>query len=150
MPLEDCMFKCVPLNAAWTGDTKLDMHAIYARPNGDLATLPMRRHNQWMAKGLTYVTLADAESFRLAAPWLQSQGLNPGEFIAGIDGDGRQTPWIPAKYLAEQQAGRADADAELKALIALHGVETVEAIRGIKVPDHLKPDTKKTKAGVAA
>jgi len=146
------MFKCVPLNHAWTGSTKLDLHAIYKRPNGNLAALPLRRHHQWMTKGMEYVTLADAQSLSDAAPFLRSQGLNPQEFVCGLDGDGRPTPWIPALYLETQSVNRADADAELKSLVAEHGVDVVERIRGIKVPEHLKPEAKSVRkpAGAAA
>jgi hypothetical protein len=132
-------FKCVPLNPAWAADSKLDMHAIYKRPNGDLMTLPLRRHHQWEAKGFAYVTLADAESFKIAVPFVRSMGMDPQSFICGIDGDGRQTCWNAAAYTADQKAHQAVADAELQALVAEHGVEAVERIRGVKVPEHLKP-----------
>lgn len=146
------MYPCVPLNLDWTGSTKLDLHGIYDRGNGDLCTLPMRRHQQWMAKGFSYVTLADAESFKKAVPFLQAVGKNPQDYIAGIDGDGRPTPWIAAKYIAEQQATRADSDAELKGLIDQYGVEQVEKIRGAKIPARLLPTEPKarTKSGAAA
>lgn len=146
------MYPCVPLNYDWTGSTKLDIHGIYDRGNGDLCTLPLRRHQQWMAKGFTYVTLADAESLAVAAHSLRVMGKNPSDYIVGNDGDGRPTPWIPAKYLAEQGANRVDADAELKGLIEQYGVEQVEKIRGSKVPAHLLPKAQaaKPKAGTAA
>lgn len=143
-------FQCVPLNGDWATNTKLDMHAIYARPNGDLATLPMRRHHQWEAKGFRYVTLADAESLAIAVPFIRAQGLNPQDFVAGIDGDGRPTPWNVQAYLANQKAHQADADAELKALVEKYGVEQVEQIKGIKVPDHLRPAPKRGKGEAAA
>jgi hypothetical protein len=143
-------FQCVPLNPAWTVDTKLDMHAIYARPNGDLATLPLRRHHQWTAKGFSYVTLADAESFKIAVPFLSAHGYDPQAFVCGIDGDGRPTCWNVQAYLANQKVHQADAEAELKALIDKFGVEQVEQIKGIKVPDHLRPAPKRTKAETAA
>ena len=131
-------FQCVPFIAELTGDTKQDAKAIYRRPSGDLtAGLPMRRHNQWTAKGLEYVTVADAESFALAAPFLRMRGVNPAEFICGIDGDGRPTPWKSELYLAGRQEQQADADAALRVLIAKYGVEMVEQIRGSKVPEHL-------------
>lgn len=132
--------ECVPLINELTGDTKMDAHAIYRRPNGDLTSgLPMRRHHAWLAKGFEYVTLADPASLQLAAPFLQARGLDPNQFVAGIDGDGRRTPWNPAKYHEDTRAQQAAEDAELAALVEKHGIETVEAIRGIRVPDHLRP-----------
>jgi hypothetical protein len=148
------MFQCVPLNPDWTGQTKLDMRAIYARRSGDLAALPMRRHQQWIGKGFTYVTLADAESLALAAPFLRAEGKNPQQYVGGLDGDGRPTPWNAELYLNEQKATQADRDAEVRKLIEVHGVEAVEAIRGEKIPAHLLPETKpaapKAKVGASA
>lgn len=139
--------KCVPLNPAWTGDTKLDLRAVYARANGDLLTsLPMRRHHSWEAKGLRYITLADSESLAIAAPFLRAQGLNPQDFVCGVDGDGRPTPWSNELYQAGTAANMAAADAELVALIEQFGVETVEKIKGAKVPDRLKPQPVEVKA----
>jgi hypothetical protein len=133
--------KCIPLNPAWTGDTKLDLRAIYKRPNGDLTgSLPMRRHHSWEAKGLAYVTLADAESFVLAIPFLRSLGLNPNDFVAGIDGDGRPTPWMAEAYLADEKANQVTADAKLAAMVAEFGVEAVEKITGKPVPDALRAE----------
>jgi hypothetical protein len=138
--------KCVPLNPAWTGDTKLDMRAIYARPNGDLSgSLPLRRHHSWEAKGLRYVTLADSESLALAVPFLRANGLNPQDFVVGTDGDGRPTPWNPEVYQSDNAATRAAEEVKLKSMIDEFGVETVEKITGAKVPEHLKPVAVETK-----
>lgn len=142
--------KCIPLNPAWTGDTKLDLRAIYRRPNGDITTaLPLRRHHSWEAKGLTYVTLADYESFAIAVPFLRASGYNPQEFVAGMDGDGRATPWNADTYSADTKATLASAEADLKALIAEFGVEQVEKIKGITVPAHLRPEPETVKVGAA-
>lgn len=133
--------KCVPLVAGMTGDTKHDLRAIYRKPNGDLsAGLPMRRHQQWLNKGFEYVTLADADSLVTAAPLLQAAGLNPQDYVAGRE-DGRPTPWNVAAYLVDDKARIARDEAELKAKIDKYGVDTVESILGLKVPDHLRPVT---------
>lgn len=144
--------KCVPLNPDWTGSTKFDMRAIYARPNGDLTTaLPLRRHASWEAKGFRYLTLADAESLTLAVPFLRSQGLNPQDFVAGVDGDGRPTPWNSAAYMADVKIKQVDADAELLERVRKYGVETVEQITGQIVPAHIKAQIEvKTKRTVTA
>ncbi len=132
--------KCVPLNHQWCGSTKLDLRAIYRRTNGDLTTsLPLRGHEKWLAKGLEYVTLADAESFSIAAPYLRAEGKNPQDYVAGIDGDGRPTPWNVALYLADTKATRDSADAKLAEMVAEFGVEAVEKITGKSVPDALRP-----------
>ena len=134
-------FQGVPFNAKWTdSSSKEDMRAIYRRPNGDLTSdLPLRRHSQWEAKGFTYVTLADADSFAKAVPFLRSRQLNPQDFVMGHDGDGRPVCWNLSKYLAENADIKAKDDAELKAMIEQFGVEAVEKIKGIKVPEHLRP-----------
>lgn len=132
-------YPCVPFNAGWS-DGKFDIRAIYTRPNGDVMTLPLRRHQQWTAKGFAYVTLADHDS--LAAVKL----ANPQQYCVGLDGDGRQTPWIASIYLAEQKEKQAATDATTLALIEKHGIETVEEMRG-PVPERLKaPKAKKDKA----
>ena len=132
-------FKCVPLNPAWVGDTKLDIRAIYKRANGDLTSgLPLRRHHNWVAKGLEYVTLADPDSLSKAAKFLKAEGHDVNSFVMAIDGNGDPTPWDVAKYVAEHGAAKAQADADLKALIAEYGWETVEKIKGVKVPEHLR------------
>lgn len=126
-------YPCVPYNPAWADNgTKLDLKAIYRRPNGDLATLPMRRHHQWEAKGFQYVTLADHDSLVAARP------ANARQYVVGLDGDGRETPWDAQRYLAERREQQAAEDVELAALVEAHGAETVEAIKGVKVPAHLK------------
>jgi hypothetical protein len=139
--------KCVPLNPAWTGDTKLDMRAIYRRPNGDTTSaLPLRRHHSWEAKGLTYVTLADAESLSVASNSLRASGLNPQDYVVGIDLSGKPTPWDEKVYMADTAANEAAAEADLKAMVEQFGVETVEKIKGVKVPEHLKPVAVEAKA----
>ena len=143
------MLKCVPFLPQLSGDTKLDVRAIYRRPSGDLTCgLPMRRHHQWQAKGFEYVTLADAESLGIAAPFLRANGWNPQDYVAGIDGDGRPTPWKVDLYLADVKEKQADLDAELRALIAEHGLETVEKIRG-RLPEHLRTSDVSTPEPVA-
>jgi len=143
--------KTIPLNPAWTGDTKLDLRAIYRKPSGDLTGgLPLRRHHAWEAKGLTYVTLADAESLSMAVPFLRANGLNPQDYVVGIDGDGRPTPWSTDLYLADTAATQVSADAALQALVAQFGVDVVEQIKGIKVPAHLRGDAKPAKAKATA
>jgi hypothetical protein len=142
--------KCVPLNPDWVGNTGLDMRAIYRRPNGDLTTaLPLRRHNQWASKGFEYVTMADAESLKMAAGWLMSRGMNPQEFIAGYTNEGG-TPWSVAKYLEGAKVAEASADEETRKLIAQFGVDAVEKITGKPVSDRLRAEAAMAKAKAGA
>ncbi len=141
------MLKCVPFLPELI---EKDVHAIYRRPSGDLTSgLPMRRHHQWDRKGFTYVTLADPDALAVAAPFLRARNLNPQDYIAGAI-NGSPTPWNVQAYLAGVEVEQAETDAELTALIAEHGVETVEKIRGIRVPDRLKPGYVAPAAVVAA
>lgn len=138
-------YPCVPFNATFAGG-KLDIRAIYKRPNGDLMTLPMRRHYQWEAKGFAYVTIADHDSLMAIRAYLP----NAKQYVVGLDGDGRETPWDVALYLADRKEVQAKEDAELAALVAEHGAEMVEKIKGVKVPAHLKADKPKARAGASA
>ena len=141
---------CVPFQAQFTGDTKLDLRAIYKRPNGDLTSgMPMRRHSQWAQNGLEYVTLADADSLQIAAPFLRASGLNPQDYVCGVDGDGRPTPWNVAKYLEGAAADKVSADQELKALVDKYGADVVESIKGVKVPANMKTAARKAAEKVA-
>lgn len=130
-------FQCVPLNPAWCDATKLDLRAVYQRPNGDLTTgLPLRAHSKWLAKGFAYVTLADAESFAIASRYLRADGKNPQDYVVGHE-NGQPTCWNAQAFLATQQVQQSDADQEIRDLIAEFGVQTVERIKGISVPAHL-------------
>jgi hypothetical protein len=86
----------VPFDPAWVLG-KLDLHAIYRRPNGDVTMgLPVRRHLDWIRKGLEWVTLADAESLQAVAPSLRAQGYSPASFVA----DPRtNSPWSYEAYV---------------------------------------------------
>lgn len=147
------VFKCVPLDNAWTiPGTKLDLKAIYRRPArvvGEFdevrqavgadgmplyditGPLPLRRHSDWLAKGYEYVTLADMKSLEDVAPSLRQRGLSPAEFLQHpVFG-----PWNPKLYLASQ--GKVDQEkfAQLVAHVRKVGVEAYEDITGKKVPE---------------
>lgn len=86
----------VPFDPGWVLG-KLDLHAIYRRPNGDLTTaLPVRRHLDWVRKGLTWVTLADRESLQAAAPSLRAQGIDPARCVADPS---TGSPWAHDAYV---------------------------------------------------
>jgi hypothetical protein len=142
------MFRCVPLDHAWTGDTKLDIRAIYRRPSAtggwDLTTaLPLRRHSQWLQKGFEYVTLADGESLQVAARTLQANGLDWREFICDIR---TQSPWNVELYLKDRATQDAADLEELRTLIAEFGVDAVVKIKqqqnpNFRLPKALEPET---------
>ena len=135
------MFRCVPLDLAWTGDTKIDIRAIYRRPDGhggwDLTgALPLRRHNDWLRKGFVYVTLADGESLKVAAPALQAQGLDWRTFIHDVR---TGSPWQPDQYRTQQALEQSAEETELRTLIAEFGVEAVVKIKQQQNPAFVLP-----------
>ena len=157
--------KCVPLNPDWTSPgAKEDLQGIYARPKKDnwgqlilgadgqpqydAVALPMRRHIDWAKKGYAYVTLADEDSLRKAAPWLRQEGLNPNDY-ANQDRKTR-SPFNAVLWLeGAEQAKTAKADA-ITAMVEKFGPDAVEAIQkatdpGFVLPAHLRPKESKGK-----
>lgn len=110
----------VPFNASWADSgSKLDLKGLYQGKPGDdrIVALPIRRHNDWLRKGLRYVTLATAEDAAQVKDWLRSQGCN----LQGIQdayANNGTGPFKMAQYLAEQPAREAE---EAKALEARLG-----------------------------
>ncbi len=161
-------YQTVPFSEAWITSEKIDAKAIYRRPhrhaitleilrdeNGamrwDFSALPVRRHNDWLAKGFEYVTIADAESLGMVAGSLRAQGLDPRSFIA----DPRtNSPWHPDKYAAILKQDVADEYEKLRAFVEKHGAEAAEDFLGRPVPEALRglgpKGAPKIKAGAAA
>lgn len=136
--------KCIPLNPEWLGANSLDLKAIYRRRKTDnwghpildadgneqwdtTGPLPLRRHNDWISKGFEYITLADEDSLRQAAPFLQAEGLNPMSFMQ----DRRtRSPFNAQMWLDDQKSAGAARLSELRDLVAEFGVEAVVRMKG--------------------
>ena len=146
-------FRCVPLDHRWTGDTKLDMKAIYRRPARDAqgqpkrdaegriqwdltSGMPLRRHSHWLAKGFEYVTLADAESLSMAASALRDAGLDPAGFVVNRRNN---SPWDVAQYLAAVETLEGEETRDLAALVAKHGADATEEIMRVHQPGFVLP-----------
>jgi hypothetical protein len=154
------MLKLVPFSAAWVDSHKLDLKAIYRRPQWvmnefdewvkavdadgntlwDLTTpLRVMQHNKHEAKGFEYVTLASREDLMRAA----HAGTIPGNWR---EYDQHQTggPWNAKMYQSSAKIADTAATQQLREDILQYGWETVEALRrrsdpAFRVPDVLKP-----------
>lgn len=110
----------VPFNAAWADSgNKFDLKAIYKGKDGDdrFVALPVRRHNDWSRKGLTYVTLASAEDVVQVKDWIRSQGVDLNVLQRSYD---TNSPFgfKMADYLAEQPRREAEEKAALQARLS--------------------------------
>lgn len=51
----------VPFNHQWTNSgSTVDLKAVYRRGDAYAHDLPVKRHNDWQAKGFEYITLSSA------------------------------------------------------------------------------------------
>lgn len=164
------MLRLVPFNDVWIDHDRLDLKAIYRRPEREendegemvqkrdadglpiwnLTTpLSVKLHNAWKAKGFEYVTLANRESLVMAA----RKGTLIGGSVKDYDQHATGGPWNYRKYIAGQSVERQDAVDQLKQDVAEFGPEAVEKLRqrtdpAFRLPDALK--TPKAKKGTAA
>lgn len=161
------MLKLVPFNEAWVSHDKLDVHAIYRRPQreedeyGEIvqkrgphgeplwdltSPLPVRQHNRWRAKGYEYVTLANAPGIEAGGGLKYVRdAARAGTLIGGSPQDYAQDPrtggpWNLRKYLEGQAATDAAANDELRAMVEKYGVEAVEQIKRAADPAFRVPD----------
>jgi hypothetical protein len=114
------IMELVPFNAAWADSgNKFDLKAIYKGKDGDdrLVALPVRRHNDWSRKGLTYVTLATAEDVVQVKDWLRSQQVDLNALQQSYEGHG-SGPFKMAAYIAEGPKRDADEKAALQARLS--------------------------------
>lgn len=140
------MLKLVPFNDAWIDHAKLDLRAIYRRPQFALdefdqtvkkigpdgqplwdltGPLPVKAHNRWKAKGFEYVTLADRDSLVAAA----QKGTLMGGSVRDFDQHQTGGPWNYKMYLAGQSQQDTDAMLQLRANVQRFGSAAYEAIR---------------------
>lgn len=135
-------FKAVPFDSAWITSDKIDIKAVYRRPAYDAqgrrmhasdgrplwdvtTPLPVRRHNDWAAKGYEYITLADAKSLSDTAPLLRANNLNPSDFVQDRGG----SPWNSALYLQHETALDVSKLDELRRMVHQFGSEALETIK---------------------
>lgn len=161
------MLRLVPFNQKWVTHDKLDLHAIYRRPQhaedaygerhqivdpetGEpqwdvTSDLPVKQHNKWLAKGYQYVTLATEKDLHEAARQgtLQDEDGNPVA-PAHFKQDPRTgAPWNWRKY-SEGAKSTSSADFEqLKADVRMFGSDAVETLRkrenrGFALPESLR------------
>ena len=146
-------FRAVPFQQGWITAEKVDAKAIYRRPHRapitndvtldahgrpcwDFVALPVRRHNDWLAKGFDYVTIADAESLGMVAGTLKALGLDPWSFVM----DPRtNSPWHADLYLRTLAQDTGDEHARLRSLVAVHGSDMVEQIMQASNPAFVLP-----------
>jgi hypothetical protein len=113
----------VPLDHDWTGsEAKVDIKAIYRRPDpaGSVsltAPLPLRRHQQWAAKGFEYVSLATVEDINAVLGSIREKGHDPKRFQGSYDrGRFNQQAYVAHALKADEHK-----QAKLKALAEEHG-----------------------------
>lgn len=121
----------IALNEHWTGsETKLDLHGIYRRPGPGVNTtgaLPLRRHQQWRAKGFEFVALASVEDVNLVVGDLRAKGVNlpalqqcyPPRLGGKFDVDA---------YVRYASGELEQKDARLREMVAKHGPSAVREI----------------------
>ncbi len=111
----------VPFNNSWADSgCKLDLRGIYqATREGDtrISSLPIRRHNDWDAKGLRYVTLASGEDIAQVRDSLRANGVNLDELAKSYEPTGVRAFRVSA-YLAEQPQREAREVETIKARLA--------------------------------
>ena len=115
----------VPFNPSWADSgSKLDLHAYYKGKPGDdrYCRLPVRRHHDWTAKGLTYVTLASAEDVNKVGPEVRAMGVNLNDLGRSYENNGTGTFKI-TEY-ARQQPQRDEAEA----VVLKARLEQIEAV----------------------
>jgi hypothetical protein len=122
----------VPFNPQWADSgSKLDLHAFYKGKPGDdrYVRLPVRRHNDWARKGLTYVTLASAEDVNKVVAELKAKGVNLSALADSYDHNGTGVFKIGA-YAVDQPKRDADEAEQLRARLAQ--IDGKEAKKGSK------------------
>jgi hypothetical protein len=141
----------VPLNQDWTGsEAKVDIKAIYRRPDaaGSVSltgALPLRRHQQWMAKGFEYVSLASVDDINAVISDLRAAGHDPRSFQGSYD-RGR---FNQAAYVAFATKADEVKHAKLKALAEEHGPTLLRSMleaQGALIPAWLTEMPEPTKA----
>jgi hypothetical protein len=117
----------VPFYDNWTGsETKLDLKAIYRRPDPKGITLtsplPLRRHKSWAAKGFQFLSLATLSDLSAVAGDLRAKGHDPLTMRTGFDRDGN---FDTAQYIKHAKQDDATYLVELQAKVDKFGAAAV-------------------------
>lgn len=145
--------KTVPLDPRWVNSEKLDLLAVYRRPRlhgitkvrlsddqgrplYDYVNLPIRRHQDWLGKGYSYVTLA-----RVAD--LVSVGVRDPEVVKSYKphGEPEERTFEIQTFLAHADVAEDAEFARLKALVLKLGPDAVEAVMRHSDPTFVLPET---------
>lgn len=119
----------IPFNPDWADSgMKLDLKGVYqATAPGDdriCNALPIRRHNDWIRKGLKFVTLSTLEDVKEAQDYIRMKGISLSELKHSylMQGVG---PFNVQQYLKEQPDREAsEADALRARLAQIEGKQT--------------------------
>ncbi len=110
----------VPFNNTWADSgCKLDLKGMYQGKPGDdrIVALPIRRHNDWIGKGMRYISLATGEDIAQVRTELQNSGVNLNELAKSYETTGLR-PFKSAQYAAEQPQREAQEVETIKARLA--------------------------------
>lgn len=144
----------VPFNPDWADSgSKLDLKGVYqATRKGDdriCNALPIRRHNDWIRKGLAFVTLSTLEDVKEAQDFIRMKGISLSELKTSyiMQGVG---PFNVAKYLTEQPDREAAEETQIKARLAqLEEKKTRKLSAEIGADDEAPPKPIRRKQGRA-
>lgn len=148
------LIKTVPFNSIWVTSDKLDIRAVYRRPRLDQfkqrvvvdgvpqwdypSGLPIRRHNNWLAKGYEYVTLSTMQDLADASKTIE----NPHQYDASYESFGEfdRRPFRIQAYLAQRTVADDGVRDDLKAMVEAYGSAAVENIKRIENPAFVLPE----------
>lgn len=146
-------------NPAWITSDKLDVKALYRRPAYDgrgqrrldaegrpewdiTSALPVRRHNDWAAKGFEFLALATWEDVLACRASLEAAGVRVQELMDSYSAQGEpnRRGFLVAAYLAELAKDATQAYGRLAELVKEHGSDAVLAIMQAQHPGYQLPE----------
>lgn len=108
----------VPFNQQWAEpSSKLDLKGLYLGKPGDdrIVALPVRRHSDWISKGMSFLTLATAEDVVAVKDELRARGVDLNALAKSYTAMGAFRTDI---YLAEQPKREAEEADAIRARLA--------------------------------
>jgi hypothetical protein len=120
--------------------SKQDLKGVYRRPSASgvslVHDLPLRRHNDWIGKGLEFVSLATMTDLKEAAGHIRAAGLDPLVMRGSYDRSGN---FDFAAYLAEAKLHDAAFIADLQAKVDKFGADAVVEMMRMQNPAFVLP-----------